>query len=306
MSKLTSRSRRKPVAFISHSARSDVEPIRRALQHAGVRVKDSFGLPTGASVVEGTATEIRGADFVIAAIETDAANVFYEIGFASALGKPVLVIVAPGISIPTYVAQHRQVAADLTDSDILRLTLRGFLRELETGAAHKRSRVPPAHVSHRRDSAAIQHALDTIRELRSQGSEASLSRVTADMLRAAGVTAIEEFHGARERGADFALWSDALSATFGNPILVELKAGNLDETRWKNVHEQVADALAASGARAGLLLYLDRQGRRFTTLRPWAPVVLALDLEDFAQDLLSKPFAKVLLEHRNRLVHALP
>jgi hypothetical protein len=54
---------------------------------------------------------------------------------------------------------------------------------------------------------------------------------------------------------------------------------------------------------AGLLLYLDRSGRRSKLEYTGNPYVLKYDLEDFARALLEKPFTAVLLERRNQLVH---
>ena len=260
-------------------------------------------MPTASVITDGVVSDIHDADFVIGILEEEAARVFFEVGFASALQKPVLLISEPGISLPFEMTQHRLVTAGIEDSEILKLTIRGFLKELESKRSHKRTRTRSELDPRQRDTAAVRDALHTIQELRPQASEMELSRTTSELLRAAGVTALEEFGGTREVGADFAVWSDALSTTFGNPILIELKAGDLDQARWNAAHEHVARALGDSGARLGLILYLDRRGRRFTEDRHWVPLVLSFDLEDFAAALVDKPFADVLLEHRNKLVH---
>ncbi len=258
------RSRRTLVGFISHSALRDISAIRRLLDEAGVQVRDSFGLPSASVITEGVVSDIRDAYFLIGILDAEAARVFFEIGFASALQKPVLLISDPGISPPFDIAQHRLVTAGIEDSEILKLTIRGFLKELESKRPHKRPRTRSGLEPRQQNTAAVRDALHAIQKLRQQASESELSRTTSELLKAAGVTAVEEFGGTREVGADFAVWIDALTTTFGNPILIELKAENLDQARWNSAHEQVARALGDSGARLGLLLYLDRRGRRFT------------------------------------------
>ncbi len=301
------RPQRRLVAFLSHAARTDVGGLRRLLNDAGMDVRDSFPLPGATRIAEGVLSELQRADLVVAVLHADATNVFFEVGFASALEKPVLLIAAPGVVIPPEAGQHRIVSANIDDSDILKLTIRGFLREVESKRTSRRARGRSEEGQEQQPNRqAVRKAMETIRRLRGEGTESALAPVTSALLRAAGVTAIEEFHGPAELGVDFAVWSDALSATFGNPILIELKAGNFSESRWMQTLEQVAGALGSSGARLGLFLYLDRKGRRFKSSRAWAPLVLSFDLEDFAESLLHRPFAAVLLDQRNRVVHGLP
>jgi len=63
--------------------------------------------------------------------------------------------------------------------------------------------------------------------------------------------------------------------------------------------------MRSAGPRLGLLLYLDREGRRFDQIRWDTPYVLRFDLEDFARALKQKPFANIIVEKRNRLVHGI-
>ena len=92
----------------------------------------------------------------------------------------------------------------------------------------------------------------------------------------------------------------------GNPILIEVRTGNLDLARLQSAYERLVAQVLGSDARFGVLLYLDHSGRRFMRPKNWVPSVLALDAEDFANDLLSKSFANVLMEKRNNLAHGRP
>ncbi len=271
-----------------------------------MQLRDSFGLPRASVITEGVVSDIHDADFVIGVLDAEASRVLFDIGFAAALQKPVLLISEPGTPVPFDIAQHRLITTSSGDSEMLKLAIRGFLKEVEDKRLHKRARRRPELQAGPRSAAAVEDALHTIQELRHRGLEQQLIRTTSQLLRAAGVTAIEELTGPQQVGADLAVWSDALSTTVGNPILIELKVGNLDQTRWSLTHEKVARVLGDTGARLGLILYLDRKGRRFTEGRQWAPLVLSFDLEDFATALVNKPFADVVLEHRNKLVHRQP
>jgi hypothetical protein len=118
------------------------------------------------------------------------------------------------------------------------------------------------------------------------------------------VTAVQETKGG-DRGVDFVVWSQPLQTSLGNPLLVQVKSGKLSGVTLRGSYNQLHTQVLKLGAVAGLLLYLDANGRRFDDREYRSPVVLGFDLEDFAKDLSHKTFEKVVIERRNRLVHGL-
>jgi hypothetical protein len=65
----------------------------------------------------------------------------------------------------------------------------------------------------------------------------------------------------------------------------------------------MASQLGEQGVRIGLLLYMDRAGNRVSMEHAISPLVLWLDLEDFARTLVRRSFASIVLEQRSRAVH---
>jgi hypothetical protein len=122
-------------------------------------------------------------------------------------------------------------------------------------------------------------------------------------LRAAGVSVAAQELETRDRGVDFAVWADELAHVIGGPLLVEVKAGRISPGRLQAAELQITNAMAAMGGRLGLLLYLDSDGRRYSAPTWETPFVMRFDLEDFALALLKRPFARLIVELRNRLVH---
>ena len=82
-----------------------------------------------------------------------------------------------------------------------------------------------------------------------------------------------------------------------------MKAGVLTLEKLNKAKNQLVEQVIKSGARLGLLLYFDRTGKRFRNPDTSSPLVLTLDVEDLAKELLTRPLAKTLVEHRNRSVH---
>jgi TIR domain/Nucleoside 2-deoxyribosyltransferase len=295
-----------PSVFISHSAKQEIGSLLEVLRSEKVKILDAFDLAASRPIGATIRSAIDRADAIIAVFssESDSANVSFEVGYATALRKPVFLLLKPGNSVPEFTSGLRYLVSDVTDSQILRIGVQGFLRDIASRGAKQRS-VRTLSPSVQPDRPAIRTLLERLGQLRSSIEPAKVERFTADLLRAASVTALEEHEGVRDRRADFALWSDDLHSSLGNPILVEVKTGNLSEPNLNEAYNRLAHQVSESDARLGLLLYLDHNGRRFRRPGAWVPVVLAFDLEDFARQLLTHSFAEALLESRNKLVHGM-
>ncbi len=97
------------------------------------------GDPAAEVLISSIEDGIRGAAICLADITLDNANVWYELGFALALGKPVVMICAAGRQKFPFDIQHRNIIVYSTESssdfDVLRskisLTLRARLSKAE-------------------------------------------------------------------------------------------------------------------------------------------------------------------------------
>lgn len=296
-----------PIVFVSHSGTHEIGPLLRLLSNEKAKVAESFDSPPAENLATRIQSLIHGADAMIAVLGSGPGteNVFYEIGYASALRKPILILLRPGLTIPEFAAGARFVVADIMDSEVLGLGVKTFLRGL-TKRGSSRNKPTASKANKKSDKVLIQALVHRVVEQRSSISPREAERLVADLLRAAAVTEIEEQTASRDHGVDFAVWSDALQSSLGNPILIEVKAGNLDHGRLQTAYERLVSQVLGSGARFGILLYLDHSGKRFKRPNKWIPSVLVLDVEDLANELLSKSFPNALMERRNRLVHGLP
>src|SRR6266704_2322375 len=95
-------------AYIAASAETDTAFIRRLLSDAGVQVEDAYSLTAAEILSRGILDRLRVADFAVAVISESVWTV-YEVGICDALGKPVLVLAAPGIEIPPVIARHQHL-----------------------------------------------------------------------------------------------------------------------------------------------------------------------------------------------------
>jgi len=131
--------------YVSHSAKSPIGPLRELLQQEGASFRDSFDLSASSDVSKRILSQIQTADALIAVISEEAPNVFFEIGVAIALRKPVLALVKPGTTAPSFVAPLTYLTSDLADSDVLRLGVKRFLdksKERPSKVRHTRKELP--------------------------------------------------------------------------------------------------------------------------------------------------------------------
>jgi hypothetical protein len=295
----------KQIIYISHAADQRIDTVRKLLENEGVTVNGSFDISVPDNVGEAIQAGMKAADAIIAIIGAEGKNVFYDLGFATALGKPILILLEPGVPVPGFASRDRHLVSNLKDSNVLRLGVKKFLNELQGRSIKRRNTrsSPPSKQPNRSD---IRKVLEQLSRLRRSSNARQIERLVAELLNAAAVTAVEEYKGPEDRGVDFAVWSDAVQEQLGNPVLVEIKTGVLTGDHFRAAYRRLVDQVSQADARAGLLLYFDANDRRFHRPDMWMPSVLAIDLEDFAKELLVKSFAKALIEHRNRLVHGLP
>jgi hypothetical protein len=288
-------------AYISHQQDSETRTLREFLAGLGVTVLDSSDLSPSHPLGETTRTSIHESDMVFAVLNPYAIEVFFEIGIAFGMRKPVMLLVEPHTPVPSFAMSVRYLISGSLDSDLVRLGIKKFIGEVKEGASrHRKMKV--SHLVEKVDEASILRLLGQINELR-QSSGATVERFAADLIRATGVTALEQNLGRGGRGADLAVWSDALEPSLGNPILFEIKAGKLDDQTIFAAFNRLAKQVSESDARFGVLLYLDEGGRRFQAPKISGASVLSFELEDFARELLKKPLANALIERRNQIVH---
>jgi hypothetical protein len=289
--------------FISHAARHEVEILRKLVQSAGASVDDSYGVSDSKDILKRSAKSLASSDAMIAVLGKGTSNVLFEIGLAVGLGKPIFLLLEPGTNVPPFVPPSTFLSSDLTDSAVLRLGIKQFLVEISKPSAKgKLARETPR--SEPAGELAVGQLIKKLKKLRAAPTAEEVESVAGELLQAANAGTVEQHRGG-DPGVDFAVWSDALAPSLGNPILVQVKAAELNEMSFRVAYSRLVRQVQDSEARAGLFLYLDTKGRRFARPATWVPYVLLFDLEDFAIELSSNSFAKLLTEHRNKAVHGL-
>ncbi len=131
--------------FLSAPTRTDTSIIRKVLEEEGVRVVD-FGdlIKPGQRIQELLVRGMREVDAVIVVLgeRPKNSNVFYEMGMADAMGKPVLVISTDVLDPSDDLDSHPYIRARYDDWEALRFGLVPFLRAARHGRKTDRVEKP--------------------------------------------------------------------------------------------------------------------------------------------------------------------
>lgn len=286
--------------FISAPAQTDTSALRHVLTEEAVESYDAYDFNAGDHLYRTLKTRIKGADFAIIVIPEPSPNVFYEMGICEGMGKPLFVLVGKDIEAPYFVDKHTLVRAGLEDEGLLRISIHNFVAQVRSNKRKLRKSPPKRHSLGGQRS--VRQYTDAAAALREQGTGSDLERLAEQVFAELGLLFQANMYKA-ESGVDFAIWDESLANSIGNPLLVEVKYGDLSPAAIYQAEQQLRRYLGGTEARAAILLYLDRQGRRFDENPSLDPLIVRFDFGDFIDAVSRQAFGHVILDKRNRMVH---
>jgi hypothetical protein len=284
--------------YVSAPGDLDLRPLLDGLKRRGT---DPYVLsdvaPLGADIVQSLRLAIGRADQVLVVLsEERSLNPVVEAGIALALGKPLLIIAAPGVAVPSDLAGQLIARASPGDLDAINFALDHA--EASASSPSWRSGAPRATGR----PLGREEADRLLSRLRQPGlTEQSAITILLEAIEASGGVGVLNADGAT--GFDLGIWSDDLDAIGGNPLLIDLR-----RSLRPGAVEQVLQALYAHPtARLGLLVYLDAATGEERSVPEELGMarfpVLVISLPQLLQQMRSASFAEVIRGMRNRLAH---
>ena len=287
--------------FISASAGKETNTLRHVLGRLGVQSFDAFDFEIGDSISATLKSKIRESDFAVVVISDPNVNVFYELGICEGLGKPIFLVVEDSYSTPPFIHNYIYLRASLDNESLVGLSLEKFIAQLRKNKSALRGR--KMKTQEKPVSSEIGYYLGSIGNMRRHGNTVELEELVQKIFRGLSISVEAVADKTRDVGVDFAIWIEKLSSTIGNLVLVEFKYGNLTEARIRSAENQLQIYLAKSEAKAGILLYLDREGKRFKEEYAFSPLIIRYDLEDFIKQIEKSSLEDAILSKRDKMVH---
>ncbi len=291
--------------FISAPAEKGTSSLRRILGRLGVQSIDAFDFEIGDSISASVKSKIRASDFAIVVLSEQNSNVLYELGICEGLGKPVFLLVEDSYNTPPFVSNYIYLRASLDNESLLIISLENFIAQLRKNKTALRGRKKSFVDKKNETSSVTRNYLSQIDRLRSQGQPTEIEESVRRLFKELSISIETISDRSKDVGVDFAIWADKLSNTIGSLVLVELKYGSLNERKIQSAERQLQTYLERSEAKAGILLYLDREGKRFKENFTFTPLILRYDLEDFIKQINISSFEDAVLSKRNKMVHGI-
>lgn len=280
--------------YVSAPSDLDLRPLLDGLKRRGA---DPYVLsdvaPLGADIAQSLRFAISRADRVLVILtDKPALNPALEAGIALALGKPLLIIAAPGSSIPSDLNGQLIAQARPDDLDAINYALDHAEAPAAPSADRRSVPRPTGRPLGRDRTNQLLATLDLTGEYPTEQSAIAVILEAIEASRGVGVVSADS-------GFDLGVWSDDLDAIGGNPLLVEIK-----RSLTRGAVDQVLRALDAHPtARLALLVYTEPSPQA-ELARSRFPV-LVISLQQLLDRMASASFAEVVRDLRNRIVHGL-
>jgi hypothetical protein len=286
--------RKKRVFFAA--CRTDVTEIRKAMQRLELdEVSWEQAATPGTTWADSLLRCVNDADVVIGIIRDSrkAATVFFELGFASALNKPVLLITAPDYPIDQV---------PYSGVPLLRLDLG------EEGAAMFGLRQAMSLPPHRIDQLAegfktvpIGALADQLLERLPHTRPREFEQLIYEAIKASGPGTIASGREAEFQGVDFAVWSSDLEPVIANPLLIDCKSSLRNLSDVNEAVGRMFRALEPIRNGCGIVLYKEAGNVPMLAIRSLP--VFFVSAKDFIAGLRDTGLAEHVRKLRNAAVH---
>lgn len=290
--------------YISSDSNSDLSKIENILFKLDVDIHSFYNFSIGSSFSDLIKRKIRESDFIVALITKKNQNVLFELGVAEALGKPIFLLVENDVNIPFFLEGKMYYKLDWSkNTQLLEMSLKNYILDISSHyIRYKKKKVKKEKINLSIDE--TNDKLIRLRQLRN-GSfrEIDLINMIMDVFKKINIQAASELALSDKSRVDIAITNEALSSYFGNPLLIEVKAGNINLSTIEKAQHQLQNYISKTNANFGILLYFDKNNKRFGSEFYRVPNILMFDVEDFIQGISSDGFENFLIKSRNELVH---
>jgi hypothetical protein len=287
---------RKTRVFIAHS-QADVGKIQKVMQHLnldGVTLEQAA--TPGTTWVDSLHRCVDYADMVIGVMadRRKDTNVLFELGVASALKKPTLLLLTPDYPLdlipPSGIPYLRM---DLRDEDAVMF---GLKQAMSLSAVDRMQRHTEGFTTR-----PIGQTADQLQVKLDQAGPCVFEDLIYEAIKASGVSTIARGSEAEDRGVDFAVWSSDLEPTITNPLLIECKSSLRSQADVNEAIGRMFRALEAIHNGFGLVLY--KEAGRVSMASPRSLPIVFVSAEEFINGLRDTGLAEYVRKLRNTAVH---
>lgn len=285
--------------YISTPADFELTKLESVLDSQNIEHHSFYDFSIGSSFSDLIRRKIRDSDFVIAVLQKDNTNVLFELGVAEGLKKPTFILVDKEFKVPFFLDSKFYYQTNFKDLSLIELALKNFVQDIKT----KKKR--PVNKDDK-DTLSVEdttNILAKVASLRKNPNEKEIFNLIKETFTKIDVQNVSINESVIDKGVDLVIRSKNLLPYFGNPIFIEVKAGNLNYNMILKAEEALLRYIQNTEAKGAIVLYLDHNNKRFDDIKTAFNSILLFDLEDFIQGIASEGLERTLIEKRNKTVH---
>lgn len=256
-----------------------------------ITIEDITNISSYLNIANEIIKKIKASDFVCAILIGDKLdNVYIEIGITIGNDKPLFLITDNTSKIPEQLKNRVYAFSDSLDIDKIKYPFKAFYEKIIEKQSKK---------SQQGDRKEISSDLVLVHK-----SELDLAHRIEQIFSSDPNISIEAMDGMinKETRCDFSVWSDKLSESFGNPILIELKITNSKKTLL-NAINQLKNYLIHYNLNLGLIIY---SGKKYEIKIDFeTPLIFIFEINELENALLQKKsITDLIIQKRNEMVHS--
>jgi len=285
--------------FISAPVNLDLGVLRALLHSKGIETILPFELEiTGANFREQIEKAIQKADFCIAVLTASkgSSNVFFELGYAWAMRKRVVLIQTGNIELPPNLSGFPILKVDTNEGEKLASLLDQFLKS-QKSAKPRRYKVDKTKPLSSRAKELTRH----LKKLGGRATHQEFENILLTAFRESGIRTFAEPQS-EDRSYDFALWLDELEYVVGNPVVVEVKT-KLTRRVARKMRRRFVERFGTEIGKALLVIYLRGSERQIGAENIGVPLVLFIHVARLLSELELKSLGDFVRGARNKLAH---
>lgn len=294
--------------YLSFDSRDNITLLKNEMLQYGFMPYDLYDLSVADSIQQTIKRKIRESDFAVFLLTRESNNVLYEIGIAEGIGKQHFLLIDKAFELPFFLQDRLHIKVDLQSTN----SIHSALEKIRINVKERKPRTRQVDKNATGLTSSYSQNIKTrLAELRNHAEEiraSSNGRELEGLIKSVFQTLDLEFvenTQSLDSGVDFVVWNEELGRIIGNQILIEVKIGNITQSRIENAKDQVLKYIHQTQARIGIVLYMDRKGRRFTVTSAIMPLLMYFDVVDFIDGLINSSFETVLLNERNKIAHGI-
>lgn len=268
------------------------------LADLGIRLVSLYSLMSTSSTVDALIENAASqADLVIAVLQRGgtAPNVYYELGYAAALRKRVLVFAPPGEPLLLDLGNFAVERVELEDQQAVRFAIERAIR-----APRPRKDKPVELPASDRPIGSL--ADDILSQLAQINDPIRFEEIIAQAFVGTDGHRVAMAGGPGDSGYDFLVWSEAIQPYLGNPLPVEVKWRITASTDLDKVLRRLSEVGSRTQASWRVLVAGTLPERSAHVVRKY-PNILVFSATDLLTKLRTRPLSRVLVEQRNQRVH---